>query len=521
MGNILTLVLDYLGVKHTRAYADEVYSSQPFRDSMYGLSVMLGRYHVANRCVRLSDKEAIRNMALPVVVVISGRYFICTGIKDDRISLVAVSGKTFGMPLSDFIEKWSGIMLTAGRTPHSIEPDYASHHKQQRLSSIKRWLLAACAAILLAAGLAWNSLRGQWWWYVVMLIDLAGIGVGYLLIQKELHIGNGFTDRLCGLIKESHCEDVTESDAANFLGLAKMSEIGAGFFGVNLLALLFFPGVVAAMAVVAVAVLPFTFWSVWYQKFRARSWCVLCLSTLALMWLQAGVLWLGGAIGYYGGVAALVSSLIVLIAAYGLTVLALGRGVKTLATARERDMWRQQFNTLKADEKVVEAFEHDAPEFGVTTGECSGLIFGNRDAGRRITVFSNPYCGPCAMMHERIKDLPGDDCCVQYVLTYFSDDLSDVNRYIIAAYQQLGPKRAWQIMTDWYAGDKSLKADFFKEMGLDPDTPEVSAEFDKHSRWRNGKPLTGTPTVMVNGREIVAPYMAEDYVYMPLKSAIA
>ncbi|MDE5647856.1 MAG: thioredoxin domain-containing protein [Muribaculaceae bacterium] len=519
MGNILTQVLDYLGVKHTRAYADEVYSSQPFRDSMYGLSVMLGKYHVANRCVRLSDKEAIRNMVFPVVNVISGRYFICTGIKEDRISLVDVSGKTFEMPLSDFIEKWSGITLTVRRTPHSIEPDYVRHHKEQRLSQIKNFLLAACAAVLLAAGIAWNSLRGQWWWYAVMLIDLAGIGVGYLLLQKELHIDNGFTDRLCGLIKESHCEDVTESDAASFFGLAKMSEIGAGFFGVNLLALLFFPGVVSAMAIVAVAVLPFTFWSVWYQKFRARSWCVLCLSTLALMWLQAGALWVGGAFGYYAGVAALVSSLIVLIAAYGLTVLALGRVVKTLATARERDMWRQQFNTLKADEKVVEAFEHDAPEFGVTTDECSGLMFGNPDAERRITVFSNPYCGPCAMMHERIKDMPAEDCCVQYVLTYFSDDLSDVNRYIIAAYQQLGPKRAWKIMTEWYAGDKSRSTDFFKNYELDINTSDVSAEFDKHLQWRDGKPLAGTPTVLMNGREIMAPLMVEDYVYMPQKSA--
>ena len=519
MGNILTQILDYLGVKHTRAYADEVYSAQPFRESMYGLSVMLGRFHVENRCVKLSDKEHIRNISFPIVVVIGGRYFIATGISDDKVTLITASGKTTGIPVNVFIEKWSGILLTVRKTAYSIEPDYAAHHKEQRLSQIKNFLLAACAAVLLAAGIAWNDLRGQWWWYAVMLIDLAGIGVGYLLLQKELHIDNGFTDRLCGLIKESHCEDVTESDAASFFGLAKMSEIGAGFFGVNLLALLFFPGVVSAMAIVAVAVLPFTFWSVWYQKFRARSWCVLCLSTLALMWLQAGVLWAGGAFGYYAGFPALVSSLIVLFAAYGLTVLAIGRGMALLNRGKERDLWQQRYNTLKADDKVVEAFEKDAPEFGVEDAECSGLIFGNPDAERRITVFSNPYCGPCAMMHERIKDMPADDCCVQYVLTYFSDDLSDINRYIIAAYKQLGAERTWQIMTDWYAGGKSLKADFFKEMGLDPGTPEVSAEFDKHSRWRAGKPLAGTPTVLMNGREIMAPLMVEDYVYMPLKSA--
>ena len=381
------------------------------------------------------------------------------------------------------------------------------------------FILCTCAAVLVGAGIASNILRIEWWWYIVMLINLAGIGVGYLLLQKELHIDNELTNRLCGLIKESHCEDVTESKAASFFGLAKMSEIGAGFFFVNFLVLLFFPGAIAAMTMIAIAVLPFTFWSVWYQKFRAHSWCMLCLSTLSLMWLQAVILWIGGALDYYNGIPALISSLIVLLAAYGLTVMTLGRGMMIMKRMKERDTWMLRFNRLKADDKVVNAFMNDMKELEVENTECSSLIFGNPDAEHRITVFSNPYCYPCAMMHEHIKDMPADDCCVQYVLTYFSDDLSDINRYLIAAYQQLGAERAWQIMTDWYAGGKNLKADFFLNMGLDPTTTDVSIEFDKHLHWRTGKSFTGTPTVLVNGREIKAPLSVEDYVYMPIKGA--
>ena len=463
MKNILTQILGYTDVNYTKAYANDLYEQQPFKDSMFGLSILLSKYHIENRCIKLADKTAVKDVTYPFVVILQGSFFICTSINNNTVSLVAASGKKSTITYDEFIGRWNGILLTARKTPDSIEPDYIKHKKEQRLSCAKYVLIAVSAAIMIVAGIRWNNLNHEWWLYAAMAVDIAGIGVGYMLLQKELHIKNGFAERLCSLIKESRCEDVTESAAASFFGLAKLSEIGAGFFTVNLLVLLFVPEAAAVLAVMALAVLPFSFWSVWYQKFRAHSWCVLCLSTLALMWLQAGVLWAGGAFGDYNGIENLLAGFIVLIAAYGLTVLSIGRVVDVIRRSRERDMWRLQYNSLKADDKVMEAFEKDVPQFEIGSTDCSGLIFGNPESERRITVFSNPYCGPCAMMHERVKDMPSETCCVQYVLAYFSEDLSDINRYFIAAYHQLGAKRAWEVMTDWYAGGKSLGKDFFKD----------------------------------------------------------
>lgn len=479
---------------------------------------MLSKYHIENHCVKLPEKEDIRNIEFPIVVVVGGRYFICTNVKDDCIFMMAASGKTVALTLDKFLQKWNGALLTLKKSRDSIEPDYGKHYREQRVSSLKKVLSATCAVLLLAAGSACNDMHGRWWWYAVIAVDLAGLWTCCLLLQQELHLDNNLAERLCGLIKGNHCEDVTKSEAADFLGLAKLSEIGTGFFAVNLLILFLFPGVVVEMAIIAAAVLPFTFWSVWYQKFRARSWCVLCLLALALMWLQAGTLLAGGLSADHCGIADLVMRLILLAAAYGLTILAIGRGVKIIGLTKERDSWRLQYNTLKADEKVIEAFEKDAQVLDVATDKCSGLVFGNTDAERRITIFSNPYCSPCATMHERIKDMPADDCCVQYVLTCFSENLSDINRYFIAAYQQLGQEQAWQIMTGWYAGGKGRGAEYFKNLGLDTGTQEVKTEYDKHLKWRAGNPLPGTPTVLLNGREIVRPYMVEDYVYIPVNN---
>lgn len=105
--------------------------------------------------------------------------------------------------------------------------------------------------------------------------------------------------------------------------------------------------------------------------------------------------------------------------------------------------------------------------------------------------------------------------CVRYVMTTFSDELADINRYLIAAYQQLGAEKTWMLMTDWYTADNGRDTRFFDGLGLDINTPDVSNEFEKQMKWRANDKLTGTPTVIINGREVVDPYTVEDYMFLP------
>ncbi|MDE6461380.1 MAG: hypothetical protein K2L32_01215 [Muribaculaceae bacterium] len=286
-------------------------------------------------------------------------------------------------------------------------------------------------------------------------------------------------------------------------------KVGGGFFFVNTAALLFFtPASIYFLALISVCVLPFTFWSIWYQKFKAKSWCVLCLYTLALMWLQAIVYFAGGT---FDMVSHQWLTALYLIAGYAIAVLALNRLMSVLENDRNGERWHTEYNRLKANDNVIKAFESDADRFATDQERCSSLVFGNPDAANQITILSNPYCGPCAKMHERIKNLPGNAVSIKYTFAYFASRGDRINRYMIAAYQQLGARRTWDLMTDWYNGGKIRGEAFFDGLGIDPDTEAVEAELDKHARWRQDDRLYGTPTVLVNGREIVYPYVVEDY----------
>ncbi len=107
-----------------------------------------------------------------------------------------------------------------------------------------------------------------------------------------------------------------------FFGIVSWSEVGLSYFGVSTAILLIFPQCIGWLALVNLLCLPFTFWSIWYQRFRLHTWCTLCVTTQALLWLQAGsYLWAGAwhhqlSSGW---------SLAVIAAAYGAALLALNR----------------------------------------------------------------------------------------------------------------------------------------------------------------------------------------------------
>lgn len=509
MIHFYTTLFNILGVRYSHKYLMDLVQRVPHHDSLYGLGYVLTEYNIPYECVRITSKSDLSYNDTPCIVVLNGTFAIITRISDEDVTYVSANHPSH-ISRAAFDERWNGIVMLLHPDKHSIENNYNYHTKLDTQTTIK--CIGICVSVLLLFLASLLNMHTTWAKVLLLGVNLLGVYCAYLLLQKQLHIPNKLADKICGLAKESHCESVTESDGATIFGLVKLSEVGFGFFLTNLVVLLAFPNSAFWLAIYATCVLPFSFWSIWYQRYKAKSWCVLCLSTLALMWLQAGIYLIGGVYSSMPG------SWVVPItigAAYVLSVLLTNKLMSVLEQLQKNRNWHRQYEELKSDDKVINAFEGDIPVLDTSSETCSELIFGDPDAEKTLTVFSNPYCGPCALMHNRIKEMVGNCLRVQYVMTYFSENKSIINKYIIAAYQQLGANKTWEILTEWFAGGKRDGEIFFEKYNLDITTPAVEAEFTKQKAWPKDKDLRGTPTDLINGREIVWPYSVEDYYYLP------
>lgn len=322
MASLLNDFLEALGVPHTREYADRAFATMPFK-SLFGLSRQLKAYGIDNVAAQWTDKSVLPSIPAPFLARTSDGRFVIV----EEIDAVG-DGVTFRcrhegeriVPVSDFEEMWSGLALLAYPTGTSAEPDLAVHRFKAVTARAKSWLLALCAVILLGAGIVNAAVYNSLSRIALLLVDIAGLGVTWLLILKTLKVSSKSADRICAVMQDHGCDTVLEQKASTFYGIFSWSEVGLSYFAVSTLTFLIFPGALHWLALINLCCLPFTFWSIWYQHWRLRTWCTLCVTTQALLWLQAGAyLWAGSWSD------PLPVAYIILIAAYGAALLATNR----------------------------------------------------------------------------------------------------------------------------------------------------------------------------------------------------
>jgi len=596
MNNTFTSFLELLKVRHSRSFSEQYFNEHPHKNNLYGLSKMLSDYGIRNAATQIEDKENdLFNIACPFVAYMGGDFVVVNNV-ETRHTLSSTgetgetgeigetgkvhfvrNGKKIVIPVSQFIRSWSGIALLAEPSPDSCEPEYKAHRKKDLLTIAQKSILALACTLLLGItyftthispispisptsptspispispilSISPTPLGSS----LLLLVNLVGIYICYLLVLKQLHIQSRYADKICTLFSQSDCNNVLESDAAKLFGMFGWSEIGLGYFAANTIILLFLPHLLPSLVLINILALPFTFWSVWYQKVKARQWCLLCLIVLVLLWT---IFIINSVFGYTQQIVIagldphsqfstlncfpsesqtlyifniiVKSQLIIAVCFYTIPIFTLNLLLPKLAEGHQTTQLRQEINGIKANDNIFKTLLAQQPFYEVSKTD-SHILFGNPDAQLKITILTNPFCNPCAKMHARVEKLLQEtkgEVCVQYIYSSFNESLDYANKYMIALY--LNPphsdgliphwrgqgEAAWQLYSTWFTKGKALKEAFFEKLQLDINDPAVEVEFQKHESWKAKTQLRATPTILVNGCKLPENYKIEDLRY--------
>lgn len=281
---MFTRLLSELGVRHTPEFSNAQYRNMPFR-SLYGLEKLLKEYGVDSCCFRVKDKEQLIGIPVPYLTQVGERFYVVRSIDEGEAVLCDGAG-TVIMRGDEFTERSTGVVMGVYPDEDAGEPYYVEHRVADLGGRVKRWLLAAILAGLWVYLFVSNGIYARVSTVALMAVDGAGLYFSYLLVLKQLRIHTRAGDRVCGVIEKEGCSKVLNTGASSFFGLFHWCEVGFSYFLVSLIGLMVFPKCVPQMALINLCCLPFTFWSIWYQHFRAKAWCTLCVSIQCLLWLQ-------------------------------------------------------------------------------------------------------------------------------------------------------------------------------------------------------------------------------------------
>ena len=297
-GSLFSDFLKELDVKHTVGFSDEQFENMNFK-SLFGFSRLLSSYGIPNAAFQIKDTNEILKVPVPFIAQKDHSFVLVTDIDAEGKGMKwkTCRGEESGTT-DDFIGGCSGIVLQAYPDENSIEPDYSKHHLLEIAKVAKRWILILCTCLLGVWGFVEGRLYTNLSTILLTAVDLAGLGVAWLLTLKSLKVKSATADSVCGVLQKHGCDHVLEDKASSFFGIFSWSEVGLAYFSVSLAVLLIFPQMIGTLALINACCLPFTFWSIWYQKFRIKTWCTLCVITQCLLWCQFFCYLFGGWWGY-------------------------------------------------------------------------------------------------------------------------------------------------------------------------------------------------------------------------------
>ena len=504
--NIFSLFINTLKVKHTRDFTNKYFDQHPHKYNLYGLSSMLTDYGIENLGLELTNKTDILLIETPFIAHIGNDFVIVKKKNNSEIHFIQ-DGQETKISWENFNKMWTGYILIAEPDNQSIEPNYNENKRKEVFAKVQKTLPILFVVFLIICSIIFSLSYLSISFNLLLLINIFGTFIGYLLVLKQLSIQSNYADKLCSLFKHSDCNNILASEASKFLGFLGWSEVGFGYFLSNIFILSFLPNFINYLAIINVATLPYTFWSVWYQKFKARQWCPLCLLSLFSLWciyivnLIFGVFYLPQFnflnLLFVGGIYVIVT--------LGLNIL-----MPIIAKSNNFNNIQYEINSIKTDENVFQALLIKQPHYEVSKSS-SQLLLGNIDSQYLVTIFSNPHCNPCARMHKRVNDLINNnkDICVQYILSSFNEELEVSNKYLIGVYQQKDG-HAMQLFDKWFEFGNFNKDLFFEEFPVEMGIEDIEKEFVKHEQWKEKSGLRATPTILVNGYKLPDNYKIED-----------
>lgn len=283
---IFSRFLTELDVPHTQDYSDSRFRSMTF-NSLFGFSHLLKDYGIKNEGLKIDDKSELSLMPVPFLAQTKDGIFVIVKDIDKTAGIVKYDslGVVETIDIDSFQKGWNGIALIAYPDESSREPDFGSHHLTETISRLSKYALALAALVVFAY---FFITRGVWEHVSTILLtvfDCVGLYFSYMLLQKSLNIHTAASDRVCGVLEQGGCDTVISLKVSKLFGVFSWSEVGFGYFSVSLITLILFPHLWGPLALCNICCLPYTVWSIWYQKFRAKHWCTLCVGVQSTLWL--------------------------------------------------------------------------------------------------------------------------------------------------------------------------------------------------------------------------------------------
>lgn len=535
---IAGLLLSRLEVNVTEGTLSDDLQSHPFYPSLLSISDVFSSYGVANISFKgsIEKVEEIHSPFIAQIKLDSIAYNVFTVVQYEGngiINYFRPDERRFAtISLAEFKIIWrSSVMLLAEPNENAGEKDF----KQKKLKEHKN-KVAGYAAFSSIPVLVFLTSVFKLYNYgflavypvIYFVFFVVGTVTALLLLLYELDQHNPMLSQLCTSGKMINCGAVLNSRASKIAGIS-WSAIGFTYFSGGTL-LLFFSGINMPNALFFLSwtnllTVPYILFSLYYQWRIAKQWCLLCLSTQAILLSQVFISILAGwhrsiTLEHFFSTEFIMSALF----SYSIIIVGLNivlpafrktkEGRKNKIELQRLKQNPQIFNTLLSKQKHIKE-----------QSESLGIILGNPNATNKIIKVCNPYCNPCARAHFPIEELlkHNPDLQVQIIFnaTNSEEDIRAAPvKHLLAIAEKEVESITKQALDSWYSSKKKNYEQFASRYPMNGELKKQDEKLEAMNDWCRKMEISHTPTFFINGHELPDIYTVNDLKYFVISDKV-
>lgn len=411
----------------------------------------------------------------------------------------------------NFLNVWSGILVVIDDENQEefreVRKNYFSHKN----------LLIVSLALLSIAFLFHTTLFPA----IHFLLTLLGLSVCTLILLHELGVNSKLLNTICHEgSKSTSCNAVLNSKGSKLFGFFKLSDIGIVYF-ISLLLLWMVTKIsnsnFYSIYLISLLAVPFTFFSVYYQFRVVKKWCLLCLSVVSILWLQAASLVLSKV--SIQSITLDSNSIITSLLCFIITFAVWQFISSKLKKEQELNSLKVDYYKFKKNYNIFNTLLSKSEQINTKIDIEKEIVYythTNCDHHLEVVIITNPLCGFCKEAHalaEKLLELKGKEIKIVIRFNVSENPVSNDNiiaRRLINIYKN-SKQGCLKALHDIYSTNSSVVG-WFEKWG-DQSTQEETDIIHKEKGWCKSNRIDFTPEILVNGRSLPKEYNRTDLLY--------
>lgn len=487
--------------------------SHPSYPSLHSITGVLDHFSIKNLAlevpINLKTLNQLPKSFISIILEKEKKELVLVHQLSKKIEIVYGDLKKKEVITDKFFNIWSGIVVV-------IENDGSEKtNSLHKIDSFSNAVYMLTILFILSIFFLFNPSIFQ---ASHFMLSLLGIGVSLLLVKHELGFQSKTVDKFCtGKSKITNCDAVLFSNGASISKNFKLSDISLIYFsGLAVLWILLstFFNNYGIIVLFSLLVLPITFYSVFYQYKVVRKWCPLCLTTVAVLWLQVIAIFVIK--NPLQNINIDITSSFIFIFSF-LLVTSSWLFVKPLLKKQiELNKLKIDFYKFKRNFTLFNAVYSKGPLFNTNIDSIKEITLGNKKAPFHILLVTNPSCFYCKEAHDDMENLLKKSnelkVTIRFNVPLDNKNLSNkVAQRLLEIYNAESNENCEKALNEAYHKDVDLEK-WLNKWGV-VKNKEFKYLLKMQRDWCTANSLHFTPVLILNGKQFPKEYNRNELVY--------